>query len=170
MESIKKHVRSPQGVRMRFAVAFVVCTSVGALLSACQASPEVGFWSGSDRCVTAQAIVGETAEQDASGNVSAAAPTKSRFGGCTGDRSFGSDIYALESEATLVKRRVDGSGTFICATDLDLTIGANFYDSSAAAVSRCGYGNYYAVGWHHVIPSVGADRETNTQSPDGYNA
>jgi len=156
--------------RARLVMTGILLSIAAMTLASCKASTETGFWFGDDRCVTKQATIGETADQDASGNVSATASTKSRFGSCSGDRSMGFEIYALETSVDLVKVRVDGSGTFVCGSAFNALVGPSGYELAIAAVGRCGYGNYFSRGGHEVIANSGPDASSNSQSPNGYNA
>jgi hypothetical protein len=140
-------------------------------LTSCQPGSENGFWTNSSlhRCATKQFVVGETADQDSSGNTFALASTKSRFGSCTGNRSFGFEINYMTAQAFLMKHRVDGSGTFVCRSATSFSISSFSYGADASVVDRCGYGWYHAEGYHDVDDGY-QTYVAYSSSPQGYNA
>lgn len=158
---------------MRLRRICITVLPVLVVLAGCQASSRSVLYDQPGSCLTKQAIVGETADQDSAGRTPAVAFTTNRDGLCEDDRpAYDSSWAYFEAEARLIKRRVDGSGTFVCVVGNDLVSYSSPRSEAAASASGdCGYGYYFTHGVHVVDKnSPGFPVSGQTYTPDGYNS
>ena len=164
-------------VRAWRAVLMAVPVLVAVALTGCKASSESvlennigGDFSG---CLTKQSWVGETADQDSSGQTGALSITTNRLTNCEGTRPANESNWAyFDAEARLIKVKVDGSGTFVCEVSLDsVAYYQTRYQAEASARRDCGHGNYWTHGVH-VVDAAPPFTLTKgyTTTPYGYNA